>query len=179
MRKLFWVLLIIVVAAVGAPAQKVKVAADPAANLSAYKTYNWDKPLPPGNPMVQQTILASLEQALTAKGLKRVEDRGDITVVFLAATDTDLQMGYPSWYSKMGSAVSNGMDVGTQSWPVTRGMLVVDVVDNKTKNSVWRGSATHTLEHGLTGNPVKDARTVEKPIRKSIEKMFKKFPQTA
>ena len=42
---------------------------------------------------------------------------------------------------------------------------------------VWRGSATQTLEQGPSGNPMKDAKTVEKPIRKAVEKMFKQYPR--
>jgi len=54
--------------------------------------------------------------------------------------------------------------------------LVVDLLDTKTKDSVWRGTATHTLDRGPTGNKVKDSKTVEKPMRNAVKKMFKQFP---
>ena len=138
MKKLSLILLI-VLAATSTNAQKVKVGADPAANLAKYKTYTWDKPLPPGNPLVQQTIIDAVDQAMTAKGLTKVESQADITIAYFAAVDTDIQIAYPL--------------------------------------RVWRGSANHTLEHGPTGNPAKDAKSVEKPIRKAVEKMFKQFPR--
>ena len=47
---------------------------------------------------------------------------------------------------------------------------MVDMLDAKTKNSIWRCTATDTLEHGP------DAKSVEKKIKKAVEKMFKKFP---
>ena len=170
-------LFVIMIAALAVQAQKVKVGADPNADLTRYKTYQWDKPLPPGNPIVQQTIIAAIEQAMTAKGLTKVEDGADVTVVYFAATNADLQIGYPNWSHAMGTAGTTGIGVASQSWPVHKGTLVVDLVDGKTKSSVWRGTATQILKEGPTGNAAKDAKRVEQPIKKSIEKMFKQFPK--
>jgi len=170
-------LLLVLIGASVVQAQKVKVGSDPSADLTKYKTYTWDKPLPPGNPIVQQTIIDSIDQAMTAKGLTKVPDGGDVTVVYFAAASADIQIGYPSWSNAMGTALPTGIAVGAQSWPVHKGTLVVDLVDGKTKNSVWRGTATQTLKEGPTGNAAKDAKRVEQPIRKSVEKMFKQFPK--
>ena len=112
------VIVMMLVAAGAVAAQKVKVGADPSANLANYKTYQWDQPLPPGNPIIQQAIVNSIDQALAAKGLTKVTEGGDVTVVYFAATNTDIQIGYPSWSHAMGSGNSTGMAVGGQSWPV-------------------------------------------------------------
>ena len=173
----FLMLLLIFAGAISVQAQKVKVGADPAVDVSKYKTYVWSKPMPPGNPFVQQTIIQSVEQALAAKGLTKVEEHPDITVAYYAATDANIQIGYPSWSTAMGSALSTGIGVDSQSWVVSKGMLVVDIADAATKSTVWRGSATQTLEHGPSGNPMKDSKMVEKPIRKAVEKMFKQYPR--
>ena len=170
-------LLIILIAAGAVAAQKVKVTADPGADLAKYKTYQWDKPLPPGNPIIQQAIVDSIDQAMTAKGLTRVTDGADVTVVYFAASNTDIQIGYPSWSHAMGSGNSTGIAVGSQSWPVHKGTLVVDLVDGKSKSSVWRASATQILKDGPSGNAAKDAKRVEEPIKKSVDKMFKQFPK--
>lgn len=175
--KTVFISLLIVIGSVSINAQKVKVGADPAVDVSKYKTYAWSKPLPPGNPFVQQTIIQSVDQALAAKGLTKVEENGDITVAYYAAANADIQIGYPSWANSMGSALSTGIGVDSQSWMVSKGMLVVDIADARTKNTVWRGVATQTLDHGPSGDPMKDAKTVEKPIRKSVEKMFKQYPR--
>jgi len=169
--------LLVLIGASIVQAQKVKVGADPSADLTKYKTYTWDKPLPPGNPIVKQTIIDSINQAMTAKGLTKVEEGGDVTVVYFAATSADIQIGYPSWSQGMGTALATGIAVGAQSWPVHKGTLVVDLVDGKSKNSVWRGTATQILKEGPTGNAAKDAKRVEQPIRKGVEKMFKQFPR--
>ena len=176
MKKLI-VLVITLAAAAAVQAQKVKVLADPKADLTAYKSYQWDKPLPPGNPLVQQTIVDSIDQAMSGKGLKKVDEGADVTIVYFTATNADIQIGYPSWSTSMGSGVSTGIAVGTQTWPVHKGTLVVDLVDGKTKNSVWRGTAQQILKDGPSGNITTDAKKVEAPIRKSVEKMFKQFPR--
>jgi hypothetical protein len=62
---------------------------------------------------------------------------------------------------------------------VTEGTLVINISDATTKNGVWRGTATHTLENGPTGDRVRDAKTVEKPINKAVQKMFKQFPPSS
>jgi hypothetical protein len=170
-------LLVILVVAGAVSAQKVRVTADPNADLAKYKTYQWDNPLPPGNPIIQQAIVSSIDQAMSAKGLTRVSDGGDVTVVYFAAANTDIQIGYPSWSNAMGTGNVTGIAVGAQSWPVHKGTLVVDLVDGKTKGSVWRASATQILKDGPSGNPAKDAKRVEEPIRKSVDKMFKQFPK--
>ena len=64
------------------------------------------------------------------------------------------------------------------SYAVTKGSIVVNIVDGKTKTTVWQASATHVLKDGPSGNPAKDAERVDKPIRRSVEKMFNKFPRT-
>jgi hypothetical protein len=74
------------------------------------------------------------------------------------------------------NSISTGIYAGAQSWPVTKGTLLVNISDTKTKNEVWRGTATDTLKQGPSGNKVEDAKTAEKPIRKAVEKMFKQFP---
>src|SRR5215467_15968444 len=113
MRK-FIIALVVAAGAVSVNAQKVKVGADPAVDLSKYKTYAWSKPLPPGNPFVQQAIVQSVEQSLAAKGLRKVEESPDITVTYFAATNSDLQISGPVWSNSMGTAPSTGIAVDSQ-----------------------------------------------------------------
>ena len=176
MKKLV-ILFILVVTATAVQAQKVKATADPNVNFSNYKTYSWDKPLPPGNPMIQQTIVESIEQALATRGLTKVEENGDLTVAYFAASNTDTQIGYPVFSDKMGTSASPNTVTSLSSYSVTKGSIVVNIVDGKTKNTVWQASAVHVLKDGPSGNAAKDAERVDKPIRRSVEKMFNKFPR--
>ncbi len=168
------VIALLVFSALTANAQKVKVSSDPACDFSKYKTYTWDQGTL-ANPIIKQYIVAAVDKELTAKGLRKVETDPDMILTTLTATESDLTMTNPSWAPALNS-IATGIPASSQSWAVTKGTLMIDISDAKTKNGIWRGIASHTLEDGPSGNSVKDAKTVEKPINKAVQKMFKKFP---
>lgn len=168
------ILILIALLAVTVNAQKVKVSSDPACDFSKYKTYAWDEGTL-ANPLVKQFIVVAVDKEMSAKGLRKVESDPDLLLTTLTATQSDLTMTNPSWTPTLNS-IATGIPASSQSWPVTKGTLVIDISDAKTKNGVWRGTASHTLENGPTGDRVRDAKQVEKPISKAVQKMFKKFP---
>lgn len=170
-------LLILTAAAVSAAGQKVKVAADPAADFSKYKTYAWAEGAVAANPFVNQMILQTVDEAMSAKGLTRVSSNPDVTIAALAALNSDLHISYPTWGRSTTSTTATGIYVGTQNVAVSKGSLVIDMADARTKATVWRGIATHTLSDAPTGNSAKDAKNVENHLRKAIDKMFKQYPQ--
>lgn len=176
MKKLI-MFIVLVIGAVPASAQRVKVESNERLDLSRYKTYAWAQPIPLGNPTVVRTIVNAIDQEMAAKGFKMVETEPDLRVAFWTATESDLHVNYGT-SSNSTSSLSNSMPAGSQSWPVTKGTLVVNLADAATKNSVWRASASQMLDRGPTGNPDKDAKTVEKPLRKAVAKMFKQFPRS-
>ena len=166
--------LFILAGALSVHAQKVKVGADPAVDVSKYKTYAWSTGTTGTNAIINQQIVAAVDSQLAAKGLQKVETDPELTISALVWTESDSHVTNPSWHPSLNS-LSTGVYAGTQSWPVTKGTLVVNISDTKTKNEVWRGTATDTLKQGPSGNKVEDAKSVEKPIRKAVEKMFKQF----
>ena len=173
-ERLLFVALLILLSTVSVPAQKVNVGADPAVDLTKYKTYAWTN-VASANPVAHQTVVSAVDAQLAAKGLNKVDTDPDLTVVVFGSTESDIHVSNPSWAPSLNS-IATGVAVGSQSWLVTKGTLVVDLLDTKTKNSVWRGQATDTLDRGPTGDKIKDAKTVEKPIRNAVKKMFKQFP---
>ena len=124
---------------------------------------------------IEQTIAVPLAYMNKDKMLRRVDADPDLTVVVFGSTESDMHVSNPSWSPSLNS-IATGVAVGSQSWLVTKGTLVVDLLDAKTTNSVWRGQATQTLDRGPTGDKAKDAKNVEKPIRNAVKKMFKQFP---
>jgi len=168
------VIALIALAPVAVRAQKVKVISDPGADFSRYKTYAWDQGMF-SNPIIRQHIVAAVDNAMGTKGLRKVATEPDLIVSALASTESDLTVTNPSWAPGLNS-IATGIPSSSQAWPVTKGTLIINISDAKNKNAVWRGTASQTLEHGPTGDRVRDAKSVEKPIRKAVEKMFKKFP---
>lgn len=173
-EKFFIASLLVLLGAVSVSAQKVSVGADPAVDLTRYKTYAWSR-MAGTNPIANEIVVTSVDSQLAAKGLTKVDADPELTVVVFGSTESDIHVSNPSWAPSLNS-IATGVAVGTQGWLVTKGTLVVDLLDTKTKDSVWRGTATQTLERGPTGDKVKDAKTVEKPIRNAVKKMFKQFP---
>lgn len=167
-------LILIALLAVTVNAQKVKVSSDPAVDFSKFKTYAWDQGTL-ANPLIKQFIVTAVDREMMAKGLQKVDSNSDLILTTLTATNSDLTMTNPSWAPQLNS-IATGIPSSSQAWTVTKGTLVIDISDARTKNGVWRGIASHTLEDGPTGNPVQDAKQVEKPINKAVQKMFKKFP---
>lgn len=169
--------LLVILAGVGAAySQKVKVVADPSVDLSKYKNYTWASGSGAANPLIHQVIVESIDQALTAKGLTRVTDDADITLVAWTAVNSDLHISQPSFGRSVGSATSSGIPAGVHSAAISKGTLVVDIADARTKATVWRGTATQTLNEVPSGNLAQDAERAGKSIRKAVDKMFKKFP---
>jgi Domain of unknown function (DUF4136) len=158
-------------------AQKVTVGSDPRADFSKYRTYAWDQGMM-ANPIIRQHIITAVDREMAAKGVQKVEGEPDLIVTALVSTESDLTMTNPSWTPTLNS-IATGIPASSQTWPVTKGTIVIEISDAKTKNGVWRGSATQTLENGPTGNRGRDAKTVEKPINRAVQKMFKKFPPSS
>ena len=168
------VIALLALAPLAVKAQKVKVSSDPAIDFSRYKTYAWDQGMH-ANPIIKQHIVTAVDNAMAARGLRKVDTEPDLIVSALASTESDLTVTNPSWAPALNS-IATGIPSSSQAWPVTKGTLLISILDAKTSNAVWRGTATDTLENGPTGDRVRDAKTVEKPIKKAVDKMFKKFP---
>lgn len=151
--------------AVNAFGQKVATQAAPNVSWSQYKTYTWGQSESVANPIMNQYIVAAIDAQLGAKGLKKVESDGDLTVIFNCTTDTQKQLnwssmgGFGRWGGGMGSAQVDN---------ITQGQLVVDLVDQKAKQFLWRGTANDTV----SDKPDKNQKTVTK----AVTKMFQKFP---
>jgi|SRR5919205_4112540 hypothetical protein len=175
-RRIATILFLIATVGFTANAQKVTVGVHPAADLTKFKTYSWSKGMAGTNLIVQHMIVIVVDQQMAAKGMTKVESGGDLILSAFVWTESELYVTNESWAPVLNS-ISTGIATGAQSWPVTKGTLVIEISDAKSKDGLWRGTATHTLDHGPTGDKARDAKSVEKPIKKAVEKMFKKFPR--
>ena len=172
------IILLILAGCLTVNAQKVKVSANPNEDLTKYKTYAWADGMVITNAHIKGLIVDAVDGEMSRKGLKKVksEAEADLLVVAWASTESDLQSTNPRWEPVL-NTIARGIPTGTHTFPVTKGSLVIDMLDAKTKNGLWRGAASAVLEHGPTADPAHNARTAEKPIKKAVTKMFKKFPK--
>ncbi len=145
--------------------QKVTTQSAPNINWSQYKTYSWGKSESEANPIMNQFITTGVDSEMAAKGFKKVEQDGDLVVIFNVNTSTSKELnwssmgGFGRWGGGMGSASVDN---------ITQGQLIVDLVDPKAKQFLWRGTGSDTV----SDNPQKN----EKKVNTAITKMFQKFP---
>jgi hypothetical protein len=157
-----------------AAAQDVKVDFDKAYDFSTAKTYAIKIGTTWGNDLSQRRVLEQIDQDLTAKGLKKVDEaQANLHVVIHGATQT--KHNATTFYSGMGGGYGyryGGFGgTGTASTMVSEyrvGTLVVDMFDAKSKNLVFRGTA----EDELSDKPEKNAKN----LKEASKEMFEKFP---
>ncbi len=169
-------LAVILAAAQNAQAQKVRVEYNRHEGLANYTSYSWITNDSYQRPFLALHIIGAVDEQLKAKGLTRVETGGDLIVTSYGALDTDINVAYrpdiyimpalngPVWWSQ-------GMWVpgSSSAVQITKGTLVVDVADPRSKQLKWRAIATSTLD------PQNPKKSLEK-INKAVEKMFRQFP---
>lgn len=170
--------------AAAARAQDVSVDFDRGRDFSQFKTYRWVEGVPAKNPLIDQQIKSEIEAQLATKGLRRVEEGGDLNLLYFIATDRDVFVATSRWSTTgdWAGQMRSGISVRSQTWDVEVGTLVVCLSDASGKDLLWRGTASTTLDKKSRGNRSaleamnEEARKAEKRVRKSVTKMFKQYP---
>jgi hypothetical protein len=148
---------------------------NPAVAFSGYHTYFWRQQPQLNNPLVQQRLIAAIDEQLRAKGWTQVpEAQADIALVGNVATrqeqSLDTFYGGPDW-GGWGWRGGWGFGAGYRSartHTFTVGTLVLDMFDTRTKQAVWRGTAEGTVPN----TPEKTNAAVQS----AVTRMFAKFP---
>lgn len=165
-------------------AQEVRVDYKHACNFSGYRTYRWAQPqqaqlsdVPFPNQLMQERIVSFVEEALGAKGFKRVETGADLVVSYDVKIMTQPQFttytdatspgwggwGCCGWGGGWGSAFST-----TETQNVLTAMLVVNMKDSHRNRLVFQGVSTATVSSRAEKNT--------RRLQKGISKMFEKYP---
>ena len=152
-------------------AERVHVDFDHTCDFSRYKTYRLAGP--PNayvlNQLMQERVIGFVEEALSAKRLRRVETGGDLLVnfhmnvrqeeVFTTFGDT---MGF-GWYSGWAGGVST-----TTTQVIQLGTLIVDVVDPHKNRLIFEGASTAPISAKPAHNT--------KRLAKAVNEIFEKYP---
>ncbi len=154
-------------------AQKVRVDFDHSNDFSHYQTYRWAGPLTGDdlNQLMQERVVGFIEEALSARRLKRVKTGGDLVIsanvsvrredVFTTfSNSTGFGWG---WDAGWGSAIST-----TTVQPIFRGTVTVDLVDARRNQLVFQGVSTSSL----SSRPARNT----KRLAKSVNGIFEKYP---
>jgi hypothetical protein len=152
-----------------AMAQDVKFNFMPGTDFSKYHTYKWVNIEGGAHPnqIMDAEIKQAVDSQLTTKGLtKTTDDKADLYVGYQIAVDQEKQwnaygMGGGVRFGGMGSATSSTINVGT---------MVVDMYDPTTKQLVWTGNATKTID------PSSNQEKNQKNLNKAMAKLLKNYP---
>lgn len=174
-------LLLLSVAAVRA--QDVAVDFDKSVDFTRFKTYTWVRGVPAKNPLIDRQIKGSIERQLEAKGLRPVEEGGDLSVLYFSAVDTSLSVSTGMWDTTRDwmRQTTSGINIKSQMWEVEFGTLAICLSDAANKNLLWRATSKTMLDKKSSKKNAieamkEDASRVEKKVRKAVEKMFKQYP---
>ena len=163
-------LLLALLLAPGAFAQKIEMESDQAADFSKFKTFTIKQGrLNSRNPslnndLIRKRLDADIQKYLSAKGLTFVPSGpADLNVFYTlgAARKTELE-AYPAGWRGWGTRVVRV--------PFTEGTLVTDLRDPTTRSLVWRAIAREDKS---------DASKVEAKLDDMVKKSFDKYPPKA
>lgn len=151
---------------------------DPATNFGAYKTFAF-KDVHGRGQFQMKRVENAIERTLGAKGLVKMDAKADVKpdlwVVLHTKLKNDKQI--TTYNSGWGWGWGwRGYGWGGGGWTTARitdvpvGTLVVDLVDTKEKELVWRGAAVRDVAANET--PQDRAEITQK----AIDKLFEGFP---
>ena len=151
-------------------AQDVRYNFMPGTDFSKFHTYKWvvvpNATYP--NQIVDAQIKDAINAQLSAKGLTLTDsDKADLYVAYQTSVAQQQQWnaygmgGGWRFGGGMASATSSTIDVGT---------LVLDMYDPSTKQLVWTGRATKTL------NPSSNQEKNQKNLNNAMAKLLKNYP---
>jgi hypothetical protein len=177
-RRLFAVIGV-TLAAAGCSTISVTHDFDTQADFLAYKTFAWlqepttaigdAKAAKQMNTLLDKRIRSAVEAELQAKGMTVDTQNPDLLVVYHTGVDdkinvTDWGYSYPTRYG--GWYGPHDVDV----YQYKEGTLIVDLIDTRSKQLVWRGEATKTLEEKPS------PEQMDRNLREVVGKMFANYP---
>ena len=149
-------------AGAAAASEGVQADYDKHADFTRYKTWSWGKGTPAPNPVSDNRLREAVEKRLAARGLTRVEEKGDLQVVYHAAAENQINL------EKLGYKEPDFQTEATKVTYVKVGTVLLDVIDAASGRVVWRGQA-----EGVANPSYKD---IERKIDDAVEKLFLNFP---
>ena len=164
-------------------ARDARVDFDHGTHFSSYKTYRWvesgdtQSPLPAfPNQLMERRVAGFIEEALAARGLKRVTTGGDLLISSgMTVTEhpqyfTSYSGGGPGWGS-WGSGWGPGWGPGFATTTVEmfyQGTLIINIVDAKRGKLVFQGTSSQSVSS-------RPERNTER-LGKAVNRVMAKYP---
>jgi hypothetical protein len=150
-------------------AQDVSTNSMPGTDFSKYHTYKWvpiEGAVQP-NQIVDAQIKQSVDAQLATKGLTKTDgEKADLLVGYQVSISQEKQWNA---YGTGGLRWGGGMATAQQS-TISTGTLVLDMYDPSTKQLVWSGRVSKTLD------PSANQGKKQKNLDKAMDKLLKNYP---
>ncbi len=151
---------------------------DSAARFSQYRTFEVETAGKAPAPFVQRRFESAVRYTLESKGLTYTPREPDLIARLSAVVADQPQLYYWGWPGWWGWGWGCCWGWGWGWWGpgpadvvhVPVGTLVVELIDSKTKDMIWRGMATDYIQDKWT------PETSDAAIRSATERMFRDFP---
>ncbi len=148
---------------------------DPSTRFDSFQTYAWLQKPEGRSPLVEQRVVAQIDSHLQSRGWRQVGNT-EADVGIAAHVITQQQQSMDTFYSGpawggYGWGRWGGPGMGSATTTVRTfevGTLVVDMFDMKTRQAIWRGTASGTVPDSP------DA--VNAKAQAGVDKMFASFP---
>jgi len=166
------------IALAGCSSMQVRTEYDPKAPYPSYKTYAWmsaapgqEQTPPMRDPGLRQFVVQTIDAGMKAKGFELVKVDANPDLLLWVHGWRQGRVEVSNYGYAYGGAYVYGPYVSTAvAMPVvdvheyTDGTLLLDFVDAKTKQMVWRGTATDTV---LSGDDIR--RSVQPAVAKLLD----------
>ncbi len=168
----YTLVLLTVLAIAGCSGLSTSVDYDSQTDFGRYSTFAWieTKPkLPPGRRidahLLDVRIKEAVENQLMAKGFRRVpKPKADLLIIYHVGAKNRVEVEHYGYrYGPHGRWVGHRVEVTRYK----EGTLIIDIVDARLKELVWRGTAV-----GAVYSP----GDLERKLTEAIRKLFEHFP---
>jgi Domain of unknown function (DUF4136) len=168
--RLGFVLVLALMAGTLSLAQEVSTNSMPGIDFSKYHTYKWvtiEGATQP-NQILDTQIKNSIDAQLASKGLTKTDgEKADLFIGYQASIGQEKQ--WNAYGMGGGLRWGGGMATATSS-VISTGTLVLDMYDPTTKQLVWTGRVSKTLDSGA------NQEKKQKNLDKSVQKLLKNYP---
>jgi hypothetical protein len=147
-------------------------------DFSPLKTYGWksDSSLEQANQLIAKRVKRAVQRELGAKGFKETEQNPDFLIALHEGKESGFSVrerGYryapeDRYRGRTRSGYWGPGWIEVQKYE--EGILVLDIIDARTEELIWRGSAAGAMERTLT------PRESEKRVGQAVAKMLSSFP---
>ena len=137
---------------------------DKSANFAALTSYAWVNDGRVGDDLTHQRIVSAVDSQLAVKGMHKADAvaRAELLVAYHVVITHDVAVnGNRTRVARWGSARVEAVPVGE---------LMVEIVNAKSRATVWRGMVSRDLD--AKASPEQR----EKNLNKALEKLFKHYP---